>query len=125
MPVLVSPGQVDIYGRFSKYVGARFMGAGLRLQFHYNQIPGIHFKVAIREEYREATLKGIKDGMSIRFPDFPETGSIWITEVAEDPIESSEMAFYLAARCVIDQAFSLTQVAHEHFLALKNRSSLL
>lgn len=91
------------------------MGAGLRLQFHYNQTPGIHFKTAVCEEYREAILKGIKDGMSIRFPDFPRTRSIWITEVAEHPVDSSPMAFYEVARCVIEQAYALFQLKRADF----------
>jgi hypothetical protein len=98
----VAPGEVEVYGHFRKHLGPRSMGAGLRLQFHYNQIPGIHFKVAVSEEYKGAILKGIKEGMSARFPDFPKTGSVWITEVTEDPVDSSQVAFYLAARCVIE-----------------------
>lgn len=86
------------------------MGAGLRLQFHYNQVPGVHFKVAVADEFREAIRKGIKDGMSLRFPDFPETGSFWITEATEHPVDSSQVAFYLAARCAIEQAYALTQL---------------
>jgi len=72
----------------------------------------------MREEYREATLKGIKDRMNARFPSFPRTGSIWITEVVEDPVASSETAFSLAARCVLDHAYSLSQVAREQNLSL-------
>jgi hypothetical protein len=67
-----SPGELEVYGCFSKHLGPRFMGAGLRLQFHYNQEPGVHFKVKAREEYREAILRGIRDAMSVKFPDFPE-----------------------------------------------------
>jgi hypothetical protein len=86
------------------------MAAGLRLQFRHNQIPGLHFKATISEEYREAITKGIKDGISARFPDFPETGSIWITEVTEYPVDSCQRAFYIAARCVIEQAYALAQL---------------
>jgi len=111
-----APGEVEVYGQFSKHLGPRFMGAGLRLQFHYNQPPGIHFRVAVGDEYRDAILKGIRDGMSLRFPDFAQTGSVWITEIAEHPVDSSQMAFYLAARCVIEQAYVLTQVTREQFL---------
>lgn len=116
MPTSISPGPVEVYGYFKKHLGPRFMGAGLRLQFHYNQTPGIHFKTVVSEEYRGAILKGIKDGMSIRFPDFFETGSVWITEVAEHPVDSSQMAFYQVARCVIEQAYALTQMKREHLL---------
>jgi len=122
MPVPISPGEDEVHGRFRKPLGSRFMAAGLRLQFHYNQVPGIRFKVAMRKEYREATLKGIQDGMNARFPSFPRTGSICITEVVEDPVASSETAFSLAARCVIDQAYSLSQVAREQNLSLDTDS---
>jgi hypothetical protein len=109
----IPPGGVEVYGQFRKHLGPRYMSAGLRLQFHYNQIRGVHFKVAVSDEYREAILKGIGDGMSVRFPDFPETGSVWITEVTESPVDSSERAFYLAARCVIELAYTLTQTLTE------------
>jgi hypothetical protein len=115
-----APGEV-VYGHFRKPVGPRFMAAGLRLQFHYNQIPGIHFKVAVPEEYKGAIVKGIKEGMSVRFPDFPETGSVWITEVTEDPVDSSQVAFYLAARCVIEQAYTLKQLKdHQSLIQTSN-----
>lgn len=112
----ISPGEVEVYAHFSKHLGPRFMGAGLKVQFHYNQAPGIHYKVAVNEEYRTTILKGIEDGMAIRFPNFPKTASIWITGVDEHPVDSSRFAFYLAARCVIDQAYSLAEVTHEHHL---------
>jgi len=82
----------------------------LRVQFHYNQKPGVHFKVQPREEYREAILRGIDDGMAARFPSFPSTGSIWITEVLEDEVDSNERAFYNAGRLVIEQAYALKQI---------------
>ena len=86
-------------------------GAGLRVQFHYNQKPGIHFKVPQPcEEYHRAILNGIKKGMATRFPDFPTTGSIWVTEIFDDKINSSEVAFYKAGRLVIEQAYSLNNI---------------
>jgi hypothetical protein len=105
----IAPGEVEVLGYFSKHLGPRYISAGLRIPFHYNQIPGVHFKTAISEEYREAVLKGLGEAMSVRFPDFPETGSIWITEVIEDPIASSWLAFYLAARGIVDLAYALQQ----------------
>jgi hypothetical protein len=104
----VAPGEVEIYGYFRKHLGPRFMAAGLRIQFHYNQDPGIHFKAPVSERYEEAILEGLKDAMSIRYPDFPKTGSIWITEVTDD-VDSSWMALYLAARGVIDLAYASQQ----------------
>ena len=110
MSIPISPGQVEVYGHFSKHLGPRFIGAGLRIEFHYNQSPGIDFKAEASDEYRPAIMKGIRDGMAARFPAFPTTGSIWVTEVTEHPIDSSPWAFYLAARCAVEQAYILTQV---------------
>lgn len=118
----ISPGEVEVHSYFSKHLGPRYMGAGLKLQFHSNQPPGIHYKVAVNEEYRAAILKGIEDGVSIRFPDFPKTASIWITEVNEHPVDSSQIAFYIAARCAIDQAYCLSQIAHEQKERLRKGS---
>lgn len=67
-----------------------------------------------------AILKGIGDGMSLRFPDFPKTGSIWVTEISEHPVDSSEWAFYLAARCVVEEAYALTQVERSELLAKRD-----
>jgi hypothetical protein len=107
----MAPGEVELYWYFSIHLGPRFEAAGLRIQFHYNQTPGIHFKVAPPEKYRGAILKGIEDGMALRFPKFPDTGSVWIIEVTHHGVDSSQRAFYRAGRLVIDQAYSLTQTA--------------
>jgi hypothetical protein len=106
-----TPGELEVYGFYRKHLGPRMEAAGLRLEFHYNQKPGIYFKVQPSEEYRKGILQGIKDGMAARFPNFPSTGSIWITEISEHEVDSSERAFYKAGRLVIDQAYSLTQSA--------------
>lgn len=86
--------------------------AGLRIQFHYNQEPGIHFKVQPPEEFCNDIIKGIEDGMNARFPDFPKSGSIWITEILVDEINSSQRAFYKVARLVIEQAYALKQLSN-------------
>jgi hypothetical protein len=85
--------------------------AGLRVQLQYNQKPGVHFKVEPPEEYRAAILRGIDEGMAARFPDFPKTGSIWITEVLDDKVDSCERAFYKAGRLIIEQSYALNQIA--------------
>jgi hypothetical protein len=97
----ITPGEFELYSYYSIHLGPRFEAAGLRIQFHYNQTPGIHFKVDVSDEYRGAILKGIEDGMALRFPKFPATGSIWVY--------SSQRAFYRAGRMVIDQAYSLVE----------------
>jgi hypothetical protein len=104
-----APGEVEHYAYFSMHLGPRFEAAGLRVQFHYNQRPGVHFKVEPPEEYRSAILRRIEEGMAARFPHFPAIGSIWITEVTVHEVDSSSRAFYRAGRLVIDQAFALTQ----------------
>lgn len=104
-----TPGEVEVYGTFSKHLGPRFSGAGLAVQFHYNQEPGIHFKADVPSDYRGAILKGLNDGMAIRFPEFPKSASIWITRIDAHEVDSSWMAFYQAARMVVEQAYSITQ----------------
>ena len=103
MPTL--PGEVEIEAFFRAHI-VRMVSAGLRVQFHYNQAPGIHFKVDPPEAYREAIVRGLEDGLACRFPDFPEGGSVWVTDITADPIESSSAAFYQAARMVIDASYS-------------------
>jgi hypothetical protein len=103
------PGEIEVYSYFRQHLGSRMEAAGVRAQFHYNQVPGIHFKVQPQEEYQNALIKGIKDGMVARFPNFPKTGSVWITEITEHEVDSCQRAFYKVGRAVIDQAYSLTQ----------------
>jgi hypothetical protein len=100
-----TPGETEVAVTYARHLGPRYEAAGVTLQFHYNQPPGIHFKVDCRAEYRPAILKGIEDGMASRFPNFPSTGSIWITGINEHPVDSSLIAFYRAARSVIEQAY--------------------
>jgi hypothetical protein len=58
-----------------------------------------------------AIIRGISEGMLLRFLDFPSSGSIWVIEVIAHEIESSERTFYRAARLVTDQAFSLCEMS--------------
>jgi len=106
-----TPGEVDVYGTFRKHLGPRFSEAGLGIQFHSNQQPGIRFKVDVASEYREAIQKGLQDAMLLRFPDYSESISIWVTRVEAHEVNSSWMAFYQAARMVADQAYSLAQAS--------------
>src|SRR5215212_1847333 len=103
------PGELEVYGYFSQHLGPRFESAGLRIQFHYNQQSGIRFKVQPKVDCADSILQGLRDGLALRFPEFPQNASIWVTEVTEHPIQSSARAFYLAARMAIDQAFSLAE----------------
>jgi hypothetical protein len=104
-----TPGELTIRSQFSKHLGPRFIGAGLTLQFHYNQPPGIHIKAETLPEYEQAILLGITDSMSLRFPSFLENGSVWVTEIVDHPVDSSQWAFYLAARSAVEQAYALAE----------------
>jgi len=68
------PGEIELYASFSQHLGPRFEAAGLRVQFHYNETPGIHFRAPVSEEYRDSILRGIQDGMASKFPQFPVSG---------------------------------------------------
>jgi hypothetical protein len=100
-----TPGEVDVTVRYSKHLGPRYEAAGLRIQYHYNQVPGVSFRVAVNDEYRASIERGISDAMTRRFPDFPSNGSVWVVEVHEDPVASSQVAFYRAAVAAVEQAY--------------------
>ncbi len=102
-----TPVEIELYSHFIQHRGPKLEAAGLRVQFHGNQAPGIHFKLRAANGYCVAIKRGIEEGMASRFPDFLETGSVWVTEITEHPIDSSEHAFYRAARSVIEQAYAL------------------
>lgn len=105
------PGEVEHYAFFNTHLGPRFQSAGLRVQFHYNQKPGIHFIVHPPEEYADAIMKGLRHGLTRYFPNFPDSGSVWITEVTANDITSSQAAFYRAALLVMHQARALVDIA--------------
>lgn len=105
----VAPSEVELSAFFRRHLGPRNEAAGLRVEFHYNQTPGIHFKVSAPKEYRDAITEGLKDGLAQRFPDLPATTAVWVLEVMINPVEASRHAFYCVGRMVIDQAFSLVE----------------
>ena len=115
------PGEVEHCAYFSMHLGPRFQSAGLRVQFHYNEVPGIHFKVEPPAEYADAILKGLQDGLDRYFPRFPATASVWINEVIAHEIDSSQTAFYKAGVLVIRQAIALLEIA-ESDVCLNNPS---
>jgi hypothetical protein len=106
-----NPAGIEVCTSFRIHLGPRFEAAGLRIQFHDNQPPGIHFKTEPPEEYRAVIVQGIIDGMTSRFPDFMPAGSIWVTEVIAHEVDSSQRAFYRAGRLVVDQAYSIGEIA--------------
>lgn len=101
------PGDLEVYSQFSQHLGPRFEAPGLSVQFHWIQLPGLHFKVRSEPDYEAAIQQGITEAMAAHFPDFPKKGSIWVTKITAHEIDSSVRAFYLAAQLVIEQAYSL------------------
>jgi hypothetical protein len=109
------PGEVEHTVSFKQHLGARFQSAGLRVQFHYNQVPGIHFKFEPPAEYADAILRGLEHGLDQYFPSFPSTGSVWVNEVIVDEVSSSQAAFYRAAVLVMHQALGLVEIIETEF----------
>jgi hypothetical protein len=87
------------------------------VQFHYNQAPGIHFRVEPPAEYADSILMGLQHGLDRYFPSLPPTASIWINEIIVDEINSSRAAFYRAGLLVIHQALVLAEIAETDALS--------
>jgi len=106
-----APGEVELYAYFSIHLGLGSRPLGCAFSFTTIRRQVYILRCRPPKQYRGAILKGIEDGMALRFPKFPDTGSIWIIEVTAHDVDSSQRAFYRAGRLVIDQAYSLTETA--------------
>jgi hypothetical protein len=105
---------MEIFTSFSVHSGPRYQFAGLRIEIHGNQAPGIYFKVEPSEEgYRRGIEKGLRESANLLGPNFLKTGSIWVLEIQEHPIDSSEMAFYRVARMAVDQVLAYRRIVQE------------
>lgn len=93
---------------FRNTLAGTFWEQALAFSFTTTRFQAFHFKTAVNQEYRDAILKGIQDGMAELFPNFPASGSIWIEKVYEHPVDSARIAFYAAARAAIEQAYSVS-----------------
>ena len=103
------PNEVEVRGYFSQHLGPRYQAAGVSLQFHSNQGSGIVCKASSSQpSYVRAIIKGIEDGLIARYGSAPIPRAIWITKIEEHPVDSSDVAFYLAARGAIDLAHSVS-----------------
>ncbi|MDN2710184.1 hypothetical protein O0880_12215 [Janthinobacterium sp. SUN118] len=111
------PQQIEHLAWFSQHLGGRFRTAGLRIQFHDNQDRGIHWKVACPDEYRDAILHGLRDGLNDCFPGYLASGSVWINEVIIDDVSSSANAFYRAGLLVAAQAKALLDLSARTYRA--------
>ena len=106
-----SPTDLELVASFRRHLGPRFEAAGLRVQFHSNQTPGIHVRVPVSEEYRASIVRGLQDGMASCFPHGAASACIWVTEVTDHEVDSSQDAFYRLARSIIEQARALVSPA--------------
>jgi len=102
-----SPGELEVYGYYWRHLGPRCQAAGLRVTFFPHKAIGIQFKVNPPEVFREYIVRGLQDGLARRFPEFLSIGGIIITEITVDEVNSSQHAFYVAARMAIEQAFTV------------------
>ena len=66
-----SPGELEVYGYFSAHLGPRSVAAGLRIQFLYNQSPGIHFRGSLRKSIETPLSKVFWMDWLCDFPSYP------------------------------------------------------
>ena len=105
---------MEILVGYNAHKGPRCEGAGIKLQIHGNQVPGILFKVEPSEPaYRRAIERGLKESAHLLGHNFLKTGSIWILEIHEHLLDSSEVAFYRAARLAINQIVAYRNLVAE------------
>lgn len=95
-------GQIKISFHFSEHVGPSFIAAGLTLRLEYaDDYKFVSDAVWESENYTEAVERGVLDGL-IESEINPELGiHITLLQVDFHSIDSSEMAFYAAAKSVI------------------------
>ena len=95
-------GQIKISFQFSEHVGPRFIAAGLTMRLEYaDDYKFVSNAVWESEDYTEAVERGVLDGL-IESEIDPELGiHITLLQVDFDPIDSSWMAFYAAAKSII------------------------
>ncbi len=95
-------GQIKISLQFSEYVGPRFIAAGLTVRLEYaDDYKFVSDAVWESDNYTEAVERGVLDGL-IESEIDPELGiHVTLLQVNFDPIDSSWMAFYVAAKSVV------------------------
>lgn len=104
---MTTPGELEVFASYRRHLGPRYEAAGVRLQFHYNQVPGIHLRAEVPVEYRDAIVDGIETAMSRRYPGLLSRASVWVVEIVDDEVDSSPVAFRRAAEAAIEQAYFL------------------
>lgn len=108
-----SPGEVELYASFRKYLGGRFSAAGLKVHFGVRSRPGVSFLDSVSPTFRDAIAAGLASGLARCFPDAAETVGVTVIAAEEDETASSYNAFYQAALMVVEQARVLVQVTSD------------
>ena len=103
---------MEILAGFTLHHGPRMSGGAIRIQLHGNQPSGIHFKVEPSEiGYRRGIEKGLREGVEAN-PSL-KSMAIWVVEVQEHPVDSSENAFYRVALLAIEEVLALKRIIAE------------
>jgi hypothetical protein len=95
-------GQIKISFQFSEHVGPRFIAAGLTMRLEYaDDYKFVSNAVWESDDYTEAVDRGVLDGL-IESKIDPELGiHVTLLQINFDPIDSSWMSFYAAAKSVV------------------------
>jgi len=102
------PKTLKLFWRFETHAGARFLRAGIGLQFHTSGPPRVQIQPAVAAEERAALVRGLEEGLSHRFPDFPATSGVTVTDLEIDPVHTSPLDLYRAGKLAIEQAWRYT-----------------
>ena len=103
------PGDSKVTASFERQLGAKLQSAGVTIQFVSNSDPGIYFRVSpIEPSYMKAIHEGIRQGIEKRFPGYADEGAVWVIDIIESELSSSNTAFYFAGRLAVEQAYTLS-----------------
>jgi hypothetical protein len=97
-------GEIEIQFRFRQYLGPRFQAAGVTLQFSTNDEYSFTSKATWPDSninYSGAVEKGVKIGLKESGYDINQGVHIVLKDIDYHEVDSSEFAFFLAAKCAV------------------------
>jgi translation elongation factor EF-G len=93
-------GQFEITYGFRRHLGPRFQHADVTIQFlFHDKYEFSSLAKWSQENYDDTVERGIKDGLSDLGYDLEKGIKITLTNIGYHEVDSSEWAFYLAAKC--------------------------
>ena len=93
-------GQIQADYWFEKHLGPRFMTAGVRISLCVSDTYSFTSEATWPEsDYTLAVERGVRDGLLESGCDPDEGVNIILKSIAWHTVDSSEQAFYLAAKC--------------------------